>query len=102
MNGFLRLKGQLQFYELSNFGSLNLSFNRSFMDKKLLLTLSANDVFFTNNNQFLINQGSISANGFRKSDTRRLGFNILYNFGIKKKENQNNMMKFENLENNSK
>ena len=102
MNGFLRLKGQLQFYELSNFGSLNLSFNRSFMDKKLLFTLSANDVFFTNNNQFLINQGSISANGFRKSDTRRLGFNIRYNFGIKKKENQNNMMNFENLENNSK
>ena len=81
---------------------MNSSFNRSFRDKKLLSTFSATDVFSTNNNQFLINQGSISANGFRKSDTRRLGFNIRYNFGIKKKENQNNMMNFENLENNSK
>jgi iron complex outermembrane receptor protein len=102
MNGFFRLKGQLQFYELSNFGSLNFSLNRSFLDKKLLLTLSANDVFFTNNNQFTINQGTISANGFRKSDTRRLGFNIRYNFGIKKKDSQNNMMNFENLENGAK
>ncbi len=102
MNGFVRLKGQLQFYELSNFGSLNLSYNRSFLAKKLLFTLSANDIFFTNNNRFTLNQGTISANGFRKSDTRRLGFNIRYNFGIKKKESQSNMMNFETLENNSK
>lgn len=102
MNGFLRLKGQLQFYELSNFGSLNFTLNRSFLDRKLLVTLSANDVFFTNNNQFNINQGTISANGFRKSDTRRIGLNVRYNFGIKRKESQNNMMNFENLENSSK
>ncbi len=102
MNGFIRLKGQLQFYELSNFGSLNLSYNRSFLAKKLLFTLSTNDIFFTNNNRFTLNQGTISANGFRKSDTRRFGFNIRYNFGIKKKDSQNNMMNFETLENNSK
>lgn len=102
MNGFIRVKGQLQFYELSNFGNLNLSYNHSFLSKKLLLSLSVNDIFFTNNNRFTLNQGTISANGFRKSDTRRFGFNLRYNFGIKKKESQNNMMNFDTLENNSK
>lgn len=102
LNGFVRLKGQLQFYELSNFGNLNLSINRSLLDRKLMLTLSLSDVFFTNNNRFTINQGNILANGFRKSDTRRVGFNLRYNFGFRKKEERNNPFDFNNLENSSK
>jgi hypothetical protein len=34
LNGFMRYKGQVQFYELSTFGTLNLSVNRQFMEKK--------------------------------------------------------------------
>jgi hypothetical protein len=98
LNGFIRLKGQLQFYELSNFGNLNLSINRVFLDRKLTVTFSANDLFFTNNNRFVINQGSIAASGFRQSDTRRFGINLRYNFGIRKREERTNMMNFENLE----
>ncbi|MDF7817505.1 outer membrane beta-barrel protein [Runella sp. MFBS21] len=98
INGFVRLKGQLQFYELSNFGALNINLNRKFFDRKLTVALSANDVFFTSNNQFNIQQGSITAYGKRQSDTRRFGINVLYNFGIRKKEEKNNMMNFETLE----
>ena len=98
LNGFIRLKGQLQFYELSNFGNLNLSINRQFMKQKLMLTMSVNDMFFTNNNRFTINQGNISAEGFRRSDTRRFGFNMKYNFGLKKKTEQNNMFNVDALE----
>ena len=102
LNGFLRLKGQLQFYELSNFGNLNLSINRQFMKQKLILTMSISDIFYTNNNKFTINQGNISAEGFRRSDTRRFGFNLRYNFGLKKKSEQNNMFNIDNLENSAK
>lgn len=98
INGFVRLKGQLQFYELSNFGSLNVNVNRRFFNRKLTVTLSANDIFFTSKNQFILQQGSISASGFRQGDTRRIGLNILYNFGIRKKEERQNMMNFESLE----
>ncbi|WP_428660246.1 outer membrane beta-barrel protein [Runella sp.] len=98
LNGYLRLKGQLQFYELSNFGALNINVNRRFFERKLTVTLSANDVFFTSNNQFTLKQGSVSASGMRQSDTRRFGFNLVYNFGIRKKEEKNNMMNFESLE----
>ena len=102
LNGFLRLKGQSQFYELSNFGNLNLSINRQFMKQKLILTMSISDIFYTNNNKFTINQGNISAEGFRRSDTRRFGFNLRYNFGLKKKSEQNNMFNIDNLENSAK
>ncbi len=96
LNGFVRFNGQQQFYELSPFGSLNLSVNKQFLKKKLVITLSGSDLFYTNKNDFTLNQGSISASGFRKSDTRRFGINARYNFGIRKKEQGNNFLNVEN------
>lgn len=89
LNGFARFNGQLQFYELSSFGSLNFSINRQFLNKKLMVSMSATDVLFTNNNRFNIRQGTVNASGYRESDTRRLGVNIRYNFGFRKKEENN-------------
>jgi hypothetical protein len=86
LNGFVRFKGQQQFYELGNFGSLNATVNRQFMKQNLVVTLSVNDIFYTNQNDFTIHQGSVDAVGNRKSDTRRFGINVRYNFGIRKKE----------------
>ncbi|MEP6582735.1 MAG: outer membrane beta-barrel family protein [Ginsengibacter sp.] len=86
LNGFARFNGQQQFYELTPFGALNLSINKQLLQKKLTVTISGNDLFYTNNNNFTLLQGSISASGYRKSDTRRLGVNVRYNFGIRKKE----------------
>ena len=91
LNGFLRLKGPLQFYELSTFGALNINVNRKFFKQKLTVTLSANDIFFTNNNEFKIMQGSVNASGYRESDSRRFGINLRYNFGFHKKEEERDM-----------
>lgn len=98
LNGFVRLKGQQQFYELSSFGSLNSSINRKFFKEKLTVTLSMNDIFATNKNDFTIQQGSVNASGFRQADTRRLGINLRYNFGIHKKEENNNILNIESPE----
>ncbi len=89
LNGFVRFKGLQQFYELGSFGSLNASINRQFLKQKLVVTLSMNDMFYTNKNDFSINQGSVVAKGSRYADTRRIGINVRYNFGIKKKEDNN-------------
>jgi iron complex outermembrane receptor protein len=86
MHGFLRLKGQQQFYELGTFGALNASINRQFFKQKLVVTLSMNDIFYTQRFPFTINQGSIRATGERFNDSRRVGINLRYNFGIRKKE----------------
>lgn len=86
VNGFARFRGQLQFYELSTFGALNISLSQQLLDKKLTITLSGNDILATNRNEFSIQQGSLSASGFRKGDTRRFGLNLRYNFGLKKRE----------------
>ncbi len=74
-----------------------MSLNQQFLKKKMTVSLSANDIFFTNNNNFTINQGSINASGFRKADTRRFGINIRYNFGFRKRE-ENNMFNIESPE----
>ncbi len=89
LNGFARFNGQLQFYELSSFGSMNLSLNQQFLKKKLRVSLSVTDMLFTNNNKFIINQGTVHASGYRESDTRRFGLNLRYNFGFRKKEDNN-------------
>jgi len=97
LSGFVRLKGQLQFYELSPFGSLNFSVSQQFLKKKLVISMSIVDMFYTNNNEFSIDQGSVTATGFRKSDTRRFGINVRYNFGLRKKE-ENNLLNVESPE----
>ncbi|TDH28829.1 hypothetical protein EXU57_01800 [Segetibacter sp. 3557_3] len=97
LNGFARFNGQLQFYELSSFGALNFSLNQQFLNKKLTVSLSANDVLFTNNNKFTLSQGTVSASGYREADTRRFGLNLRYNFGFKKKE-ENNFFNIESPE----
>jgi hypothetical protein len=86
LNGFYRLKGQQQFYELSPFGALHTSLNRKFLKDKLTVTVSMNDIFYTNKNDFSIRQGSVNATGSRLGDTRRFGINLRYNFGIRKKD----------------
>ncbi|GAB2777441.1 outer membrane beta-barrel family protein [Rhabdobacter roseus] len=101
LNGFYRMKGQLQFYELSNFGNLNLNLNRQLLNKKLLASLSVTDLFFTNKYEFTLNQGSVSASGARINDTRRVGLSLRYNFGIRKKEERSGMPDFDSLERNS-
>ena len=100
LNGFARFKGQLQFYELSSFGALNLSVTQQMMKRKLVLSASVSDVFLTNRNDFTLQQGSISASGFRNSDTRRFGLNLRYNFGFRKKED-NNLFNIESPEKNN-
>lgn len=91
MFGFIRLKGQQQFYELTSFGALNTSINRQFLKQKLIVTLSMNDIFLTLRNDFKINQGSVNATGFRRGDTRRFGINLRYNFGIRKRDEGQSM-----------
>ena len=99
MNGFVRFKGLLQFNEVETFGALNANINRRFFKDKLTVTLSANDIFFSNKYDFSIKQGSVNAYGLRQNDTRRFGINFRYNFGIRKKEDNGNMFEVDSPEN---
>ena len=92
LNGFWRFKGQQQFYELSDFGTLNTSINRQFLKKKLVITASYNDFLFTNNNHFELHQGSQNAIGYRETDSRSWGLSLRYNFGFKPRENKLEML----------
>ena len=97
VNAFCLLNGQ-QFYELGTFGNVNLSLNRQFMNRKLTATLVVSDPFYTNRTAFTLNQGNILADGTRQSDTRRVGLNIRYNFGLKRHEERQNPFNIDALD----
>jgi hypothetical protein len=43
-------------------------------------------------------QGNVKTNGYRNGDTRRFGLNLRYNFGIRKKDKEeNNMFNMDNM-----
>ncbi len=86
VNGFMRLKGLQNFYELNSFGALNMSINKSLMNKTANLILSFNDILLTNQTAFTLQQGNVNASGTRLNDTRRVGLTFRYNFGIKPRE----------------
>ena len=86
LNGFARFRGFMQFYELGPFGSLNGSVSHYFLSRKLMIAASAQDIFYTNQYTYSIDQGPIHATGSRYNDSRRFGINVRYNFGVKSKE----------------
>jgi iron complex outermembrane receptor protein len=98
LNGFMLVNGQQQFYELGNFGQLGVSINRQYFKKKVMISAQFNDLFFTNNYTFTLNQGNINALGNRKSDTRRFGINFRYSFGQKKRNEGFDLFNTEGLE----
>jgi hypothetical protein len=84
--GFMMINGFQNFYELKNFGSLNFGLTQTLLKKKLSITFNGRDILKTMITKFSLNQGAIYSTGDRYSDNQRLGINIRYNFGVKKKE----------------
>ena len=78
-------------YETKSLGSLNIAFQKKFLDDKLNARLGFNDILFTSpwrgNTQF----GNLSIIGSGGGDSRQVQFNLTYNFGsndIKKARNR--------------
>jgi len=91
VNGFMMVNGSRGFYELDDFGSLNCGLSQTFLNQKLMITLNARDILGTMNNAFELNQGSLPSYGERSRDSRRVGINIRYNFGLGGKHDRNNL-----------
>lgn len=97
-SGFMMVNGRMDFYELENFGSLNIGLRQSFLDGRLNISIKARDILKTMIVAYEINQGSINAWGDRYTDNRRFGINIRYSFGFGKKKEENNMFNMEGVE----
>lgn len=98
VNGFMMRNGLWNLYELKPFGQLNLGLSQTFFNRKLMITLHARDIFKTMNTEFVFSQGSTYSTGDRYTDNRRIGINIRYNFGLRKKEDRNGLPGFEEPE----
>lgn len=86
LQGFMRLKGLYNFYELENFGGMFVSLNKSFWNKKANVILSLADVLKTNHVSFNLDRNEQTIIGERYTDSHRVGLTVRYNFGIKPKE----------------
>lgn len=95
LSGFMMQNGLYNFYELDTFGQINLGINRTFFKKKLSISLNARDILGTMKTNFELNQSGLTTTGSRYTDSRRFGINIRYNFGLKKKEDRSDFMKFD-------
>jgi hypothetical protein len=91
MHGFMRMKGVYNFYEMTNFGSMNFNMTQFLLKKKMTITASVADLFYTNNSTAHLKQGDLEAISKRWTDSRRFGLNIRYSFGIRKKDEKNKM-----------
>ncbi len=83
LNAFMRVNSVVNFFELKPYGGVTLSGNKSILNKKMNIILTANDIFRTITNRFVINQPNFVADGYRYADTRRIGIALKYNFGLK-------------------
>ncbi|NSW45319.1 MAG: outer membrane beta-barrel protein [Bacteroidales bacterium] len=93
VSGFMMTSGMWNFYELKNFGQINIGLSQNFFNRKLTVTINMRDVLHTNVNKFTFNVGGIYSYGDRYTDNQRIGINIRYNFGIKTKEERKAMLK---------
>lgn len=91
MFGFLLTKGQQNFLELENFGQLNLTLNKSFLNDRLQISVFGRDIFRTMENRFVLDQGGIFFEGARYSDNQRWGMTMRYSFGMNQKKEQGNI-----------
>ena len=86
LSGFMMINGQMNFYELKNFGSLNMSLTQTLFHKHLSITLSARDLLHTMLTRFQMEQQGMIITGDRYTDNQRFGINIRYSFGRKNKD----------------
>ncbi|WP_299224569.1 TonB-dependent receptor [uncultured Psychroserpens sp.] len=68
-------------YETKSLGSLNLAFQKHFLDKKLTARLSFNDILFTSPWKGTTRFGNLFIQGNGGNDSRQVRFNLTYNFG---------------------
>ncbi|MBV7268596.1 outer membrane beta-barrel family protein [Winogradskyella luteola] len=68
-------------YETRSLGSLNLAFQKKFMDNKLTARLGFNDILFTSPWRGTTRFGDLFIDGNGGSDSRQIRFSATYNFG---------------------
>lgn len=68
-------------YQTRSLGSLNLAFQKKFLDDKLTARLGFNDILFTSPWQGTTRFGDLFIDGNGGGDSRQIRFNLTYNFG---------------------
>lgn len=68
-------------FETKSIGSLNIAFQKKFLDDKLTAKLGFNDILYTSSWRGTTQFGDLRIDGGGGSDSRQVQFNLTYNFG---------------------
>ncbi|TVQ10328.1 MAG: hypothetical protein EA361_14095 [Bacteroidetes bacterium] len=75
--------------EVDGFHGMNVGLRKNFLNRKLLVQISGNDVFGTSSQyHYKSNYGGIVTDGILSFDNQRYGFSITWNFGTQQRAQQ--------------
>lgn len=90
MSYFLTPKGTYEIYQIIKpIHQFDVSFNKDFLNKNLMIGLHCFDVFNTNEINALVSSTNLKTKFYQKPDTRTFRISLTYNFGNLKLEKEN-------------
>lgn len=90
MSYFLTPKGTYEIYQIIKpIHQFDISFNKEFLNKNLMIGLHCFDVFNTNEVNALVSSTNLKTKFYQKPDTRTFRISLTYNFGNLKLEKEN-------------
>jgi len=90
MSYFLTPKGTYEIYQIIKpIHQFDISFNKDFLNKNLMIGLHCFDVFNTNEINALVSSTNLNTKFYQKPDTRTFRISLTYNFGNLKLEKEN-------------
>ncbi|HEU4497646.1 MAG TPA: outer membrane beta-barrel family protein, partial [Flavobacterium sp.] len=103
MSYFLLPKGNWEIYRIEKpIQQLDISFNKSFMNKKLKLGLHCFDIFNINEVNALVEGKNLKTYFYEKQDSRTFRISLTYNFGNLKLQTENTTINVEKANEGSK
>jgi len=103
MNYFFLPKGNWEIYRIEKpIQQFDISFNRTFMDKKLKVGVHCFDVFNANEVNALVEGKNLRTNFYEKQDSRTFRISLTYNFGNLKLQTENTNIEVEKANEGSK
>lgn len=85
--GFYMTKFLEEFLTIDNIAGVNIGVSKSFSDKKGRISLSFNDIFYSQNTNAVINFANVNVNFLQREFNRLLRLTVSYQFGNTKLKN---------------
>ena len=81
LGGWYMTKFLEEFFDITSMGGLNVGISKTFRDQRGRLSLSVNDILYTQNSNVHIDYADVLVNFFQRNDSRNARLTFSYRFG---------------------